>query len=158
MARRPPRRAPEVDMEWPADGPAPSPRPDLLPVLVMTLSVASLAVILAASDGLRRWAIALLAGLCAVALLDEAARWRASRPTAERALERAAWGLYLDEEPLAVLGGLRGVEMPGRAGLCLRVAVRCPERAGRCRRVDRRMRWEAARWMRRVRGEMGRWA
>ncbi len=154
------RRAPEVDREWPADGPSPGPgsRPDIFPVLVMTLSVASLAVILmpGASDALRRMAVSALAGLCCAVVADEAVRWRASRPTAERALERAAWGLYFEDEPLAVIGGLRGLEMPGRAGLCLRLAVRCLERAGRCRRLERGMRRETARWVRRARGEMER--
>jgi hypothetical protein len=100
--------------------------------------------------------ISLLAGLCGAVAVDEAARWRARRPVAERALERAAWALYFEEEPRVVMRGLEGLELPGRAGMCLRLAVRCLERAGRCRRVERGMRREAARWVRRAREEMGR--
>ena len=120
------------------------------------LSVASLAVIMmpGASDALRLRAVSVLAGLCGAVVVDEVARWTARRPAAERMLERAAWALYLEEEPRAVMRGLEGLELPGRAGTCLRVAVRCLERAGRCRRVERGMRREAARWVRRARGEM----
>ena len=78
------------------------------------------------------------------------------RPAADRALERAAWSIYFEEEPRVVMRGLQGLELPGRAGTCLRVAVGCLERAGRCRRVERGMRREAARWVRRAREEMGR--
>ena len=160
IGRRPPRRAPEVDMEWPAEEPAtiPDARQDLFPIFVIAGAVASLAAIMmpGASVELRRWAVSLLAGLCGAVAVDEAVRWRARRPAAERALERAAWALYLEEEPSVVMRGLQGLELPGRAGTCLRVAVRCLERAGRCRRVERGMRREAARWMRRAREEMER--
>ncbi len=152
-----PRRAPEVDMEWPPDGPAPGPEPqsDLFPVLVLTLSVMSLAVVLTpgASGGLRLMVVALLAGLAGTVAVDEAARWW-GRPG--RALERALWAIYLEEEPREVAKGLEGVVLPGRAGLCLGIAVRCLYQAGRCRRVERAMGREAARWVRRARGEMGR--
>ncbi len=81
---------------------------------------------------------------------------RLGRPAAEQSLERALWALYLEEEPRAVMRGLRGLELPGRAGTCLRVAARCLERAGRCRRVERGLRREAARWVRRARREVWR--
>ncbi len=127
-----------------------------LPLLAAAVLTLALACVPDMSGPVLYLATSLLAGLCVVALLDEAVRWRAGRSAAERALERAAWGLYFEEEPLAVLGGLRGLEMPGRAGVCLRIAARCLERAGRCRRLDRRMRREAARWVGRARREIGR--
>ncbi len=132
-----------------------TPRPDLFPVLVIALALTSLAVVLTpgAGDDLRLMAVALLAGLGCTVAVDEAARWW-GRP--ERALERALWAIYLEEEPRAVMRGLEGVELPGRAGMCLRVAMRCLYQAGRCRRVERGMRREAARWVGRAREEMGR--
>ncbi len=155
---RPRREAPEVDREWPAEEPPPIPdaRRDLIPVFVMALSVASLAVILLPGAGveLRRWAVSLLAGSCGAVAADEVVRWRARRP--ERALSGAVWALYLEEEPRVVMRGLQGLELPGRAGTCLRAAVGCLERAGRCRRVERGMGREAAGWVRRAREEMGR--
>ena len=51
---------------------------------------------------------------------------------------------------------LRGLDLHGRAGPCLGVAVRCLEEAGRFRRLEGRLRREAGRWLRMTFKEMKR--
>jgi membrane protein implicated in regulation of membrane protease activity len=52
------------------------------------------------------------------------------------------------EDPRVVLERLRGLELRGRARLCREVAARCSEEAARHGRLERRLRGEAAGWLR----------
>ena len=66
----------------------------------------------------------------------------------------AARALGEGEDAWVVAHGLQGVDLEGRAGLCLGVAVRCLVEAGRQGRLEARLRKEGARWLREAIEEM----
>ena len=58
------------------------------------------------------------------------------------------------EDARGVAERLRGLDLGGRAGTCLGVAVRCLEEAGRHGRLEGRLRREAGRWLKETIKEM----
>ena len=99
------------------------------------------------------------AGLAAIASLTalSALAFRMSlkmEDPVDQALQRAQRAIWLDEDPRVVIMRLRGVSLRGRPRLRRDIAVRCLERARRSERLDRKLRREAARWVRAARDEL----
>jgi hypothetical protein len=140
--------------EWPVDKPTPKPPVFPWPLVLMAglLGLVALGLVpgrlLTTPAGLA--AAASLAALCAIAL-----RLAAEDP-ADRTLRRVQRAIWLDGDPRSVIVRLRGVGLRGRPRLRRDIAVRCLERAGRCERLDRKLRREAARWLRAARDEFSR--
>jgi hypothetical protein len=97
-------------------------------------------------------ALALLTGLCAVALRGSLA----AEDPADRALQRAQRAIWLEEDPRGIRVRLRGAGLRGRPRLRRDIALRRLERARRCERLDRKLRREAAMWLRAARDELSR--
>jgi hypothetical protein len=74
---------------------------------------------------------------------------------ADRALRRAQRAIWYEEDPRIVIMRLREVGLRGKPRLRRDIAVRCLEQARRSERLDRSMRREAARWIRRPRRPRG---
>ena len=144
------RQAPEVDLEWPDEGPRPDRSLDILVWSILLLSLFSS--ILLRDPFLLLLALTLLLGACAIALLDAYVKWEAH--DAGRAIARAVRAISRDEHPQRAIDGLRGLGLRGRAGLRLRVALRCLEAARRNRRLEWRLRREAARWLQEAKDEV----
>jgi len=146
------RQAPEVTREWPADQPAPRPPAFPWPLVLMAGLLAL--IFMGLVPGLTTPAgLAILASLTALSALALRMSLRMEGP-ADRALRRAQRAIWLDEDPRVVIMRLRGVGLRGRPRLRADIAVRCLERARRSERLDRKLRREAARWVRAARDEL----
>ena len=142
--------------EWPVDEHAPKPPACPWPIVLMAGLLALVLMGLVPGRlpttpaGLA--ALALLAGLCAVALRGSLA----VEDPADQALQRAQRAIWLDEDPRGIRVRLRGAGLRGRPRLRYDIALRCLEQARRCERLDRSLRREAARWLQAVRDELSR--
>ena len=146
----PRRQVPEVDRVWLPDEPRPDRSLDILIWSILALSLASS--ILLRDPFLLLLALTLLLGACALALLNAFLKWEAR--DAGRAIARAVRAVSRDEHPQYAIDGLRGLGLRGRAGLRLRVALRCLEAARRNRRLEWRLRREAVRWLQATKDEL----
>jgi hypothetical protein len=144
------RAAPEVTRVWLSDEPRPDRSLDILIWSILLLSLASS--ILLRDPFLLLLALTLLLGACALALLDAFLRRQAQ--DAGRAIARAVRAVREGEHPERAIGGLRGLELRGRAGLRLRVAIRCLEQSRKNRRLEWRLRQEAVRWLQATKDEL----
>ena len=135
---------------WPPDEPRPDRSPDLLVWSILLLSLASS--ILLRDPFLLLLSLTLLLGACALALLDAYVKWEAR--DAGRAIARAVRAVSRGEHPQRAIDGLRGLGLRGRAGLRLRVALRCLDEARRNRRLEWRLRREAVKWLLETKDEL----
>ena len=135
-------------MEWPADEPKADRSLDILIWAILLLSLAS-SILLRDSLHLLL-ALTLLLGACGLALLDALLR----REDAGRAIARAVRAVSRDEHPQDAIDSLVALELRGRAGLRLRVALRCLDEARRNRRLEWRLRQEAVKWLLETKDEL----
>ena len=128
--------------EWPAGSPSKR-SPPAVPILVGAMGF----LFILATLGVNAAApvcLAVLLVLLVIVLL----------PVRHDPLLEAAKALDEGEDAWVVAHGLQGVDLEGRAGLCLGVAVRCLTEAGRHGRLEARLRKEAAVWLRETIKEM----
>ena len=142
--------APPVTREWPAPSPT-TPRADWPVVAMAGVVVAVGFLVILAILGFGQAVPVCLAVLLAIFLV---LLFASGKERCDDVLLEGIRALGAGEDARGVAERLRGLDLGGRAGTCLGVAVRCLEEAGRHGRLEGRLRREAGRWLKETIKEM----